>query len=330
MITVFLVKKNTNDNNSSQNIIETNVTSFTTDLTKAVETNKSSIVVVSNGISSSTGVIYKSNGEKTYIVTTYHGVSSDQAINVTFASGATFEATLVGKDIYSDIAVIEVNTNVDTIGIKFGDSNLIKDGEIVVCIGTPNSTTYANSNEIGIISKSLISLPNSINYENETIEYVTNLIQLSSSIAHGYSGAPVLNMAGEMIGIVSMKNDTAVFALPVNEIKIIVENIINNVEFNKMQLGIKGLFVEKLETYEKNQLNIPLDVNSGYYVSNVKLASLANTLEIKEGDVIVSINEITINNYNDLLNVEYLNTDSLSIVVVRNNETLTLTGTIND
>lgn len=329
MITVFLAN-NKVDNNNEQNVIETNVTGFATDLTKAVETSKSSVVVVSTNISTATGVIFNNNDNSTYVVTTYHSVADDLPITITFASGASFEGELVGKDIFADIAVIKVDTNVETNPIKFGNSNIIKNGEIVVCIGTPSSNMYSNTNEIGIISNSLISLSNSINYEEKTFDYVTNMIQLSSGIAHGYSGAPVLNMAGEMVALVTMKNETAVFALPTNEIKIIAENIINGNEYKKIQLGIKGLFVEKLETYEKNQLNIPLDVNSGYYVNNVRPLSLANLFEIKEGDIIVSINDISINNYNDLLSCLYSNADSLVIQIIRNNESISITGSIDD
>lgn len=328
-ITVFLIN-NKLDNNNEQNVIETNVTGFATDLTKVVETSKSSVVVVSTSVSTATGVIFNNNGDSTYVVTTCHSVDDNLPITIIFASGATFDGQLIGKDIFADIAVIKVDTNVDTNPIKLGNSNIIKNGEIVVCIGTPVSSAYANTNEIGIISNSLISLSNSINYEEKTIDYISNMVQLSSGVTHGYSGAPVLNMAGEMIALVTMKNETAVFALPTNEIKIIVENIISGNEYEKIQLGIKGLFVEKLETYEKNQLNIPLDVNSGYYVNNVRSLSLANSLEIKEGDIIISINDISINNNNDLLSFEYSNTDSLTIQIIRNNENITLVGNIND
>lgn len=328
ILTVF-VFNNKNSVQENTDIVETKVTGFSTDLTEVIDNCKSSIVTIETNNSISSGLIYKTNSNSVYILTTYHGVQ-DKTCKVTFASGATYEANVVNKDIFADVCVIEVETNVEVLPTKLGNSNLVKEGEFVVIIGTPKSIQYALSNEIGVVSSSLRSINNSVNFENTNYEYINNVIQLSGNINAGYSGAPVLNMAGEVVGMITMKDDTAVFATPINELKIIADNIINGNEYTKIQFGIKGKFVNLLESYEKNQLNIPLDVNNGYYINSVMNSSLAANAGIKEGDVIISINGLEINDYDDLLSIEYDNTDTFNITVVRNNETINLVGKIND
>lgn len=329
-LTVLLSANKKEDPINQTSVIETNVTGFSTDLTKVIEQSKSSVVVVETNNFVSSGIVYKYIEGKAYIVSSYHGISDDSEIKVTFASGAVYDAKLLGKDIFADLAVLEIDSNVDIIPIKLGDSNIINNGEFMVCIGTPKSTQYANSSGLAFVSSKLRSLNNSIIYNEEPFEYVTNLIQLDANLSQGYSGAPVINMAGETIGIVTMKDDVAYFAMPINEIKYIADNIIDNNDYLKIQFGFRGQFVKDLEVYEKNQLNIPLDVIDGYSIKEVKANSLASKIGLKEQDIILSINEIQIKTYDDLLEAEYKEITDLSFDIIRNNELLTLTGTIND
>lgn len=327
-LTVFVFNNNATKPNNT-NLTETTVTGFSTDLTKVIGQSKKSVVTVESNITTSTGFVYSVN-DKAYIVTTYHGLNNENPIKVVFDNGANYDATLLDKDIFADIAVLEVLIDTELPEIKLGNSNVLKDGEYAVTIGTPKSVQYSSSSSVAIVSSALRSINNSIVFEEKPYEYISNVIQLTANINPGYSGAPVFNMAGEVVGVITMKDDTAVFALPINEVKIIVDNIIAGNVINKKQFGIKGLFVSNIESYEKNQLNIPLDVNNGYYVNNVRIASLASNIGILQGDVILSINDIQIETYDDLLSAEYLITNVFNIKVIRNNETISLTGTIND
>ncbi|MDO5440511.1 MAG: trypsin-like peptidase domain-containing protein [Erysipelotrichaceae bacterium] len=309
---------------------ETTVTGFSTDLTKVVESSKAGVVVVETNMSLSSGIVYKYDNGICYIVTTAHSVADASSISVVFASGATYDASLLDKDNFADIAVLKVETNVEIAPIILGDSELLKDGEFLTCIGTPKNTQYAFSNELAVVSSKLRTITNSITFDDNLYEYYTSIIQLSSNVAEGYSGAPIINMNGEVVGLITMKDANATFALPINEIVIVANNIINETEYNKIQLGVKGLFVNELEMYEKTQLNIPLDVNNGFYVNGVKVTTLASNMGVKQGDVILSINGLAINSYNDLLAVEYSEATSFDLEIVRSNEIINLVGSIND
>lgn len=330
VLTVVLVNKKEVLTTNETNLNEVTVTGFSTDLTKVAEQVKSSVVVVETTSGVSSGVIYNNKNEIIHILTTCHSIDDAENIKVVFASGATYDAKLVNRDIYSDLAIIEVESDIEVMPAKLGDSRLIKDGEFMICIGTPKNLQYSFSNELAIVSSKLRTINNSITFDNKQYDYYLDTIQLSSNIQEGYSGAPIINMAGEVQGIITMKDDTAVFALPINEAAIIADNIINSETSNKIQFGFKGQLITSLENYEKNQLNIPLDINNGLFINNVRVNSLANSLGLKAGDIILSINGIEINDFNDLLKIEYSEANTFELEIVKNNERVTLTGSIND
>lgn len=320
-----------NDNTTNvEDITLTSVTGFSTDLSEVVDKVKSSVVTIDTTSSLASGFIYKYVPNKAYVVTAFHAVEKAPLLKVIFASGASYDAKIIGKDIYADVAVLEVESPVKLIPVSTGNSNLLKDGEFIITIGTPKSLQYVSSSKLGIISSKLRTIINSIEVNKETYEYYTSVIQLNSDVSEGYSGSPIFNMNGEVEGIITMKDDEAVFALPINEVRLIVDKIINEEEFTKIQFGIKGSIVANLEKYERNQLNIPLDVTNGYYVNNVKLSSLGFNLGLKQGDVIISINGVNINTYDDLLNIQYTETNEFRLEVVRENERIELIGSIND
>lgn len=330
ILTSIIVTNKKEENSNQTNVNEVTVTGFSTDLTKVIEQSKSSVVVVETNNALSSGIIYGTNENSIYVVTTCHGVADASIINVVFASGASYEATLVGQDVYADIAVLEVKTNVVVNPIKLGNSDLLNDGEFLVAIGTPKNSQYSFSNDLAIVSSKLRTISNSITYDDKQYEYYEDVIQLSSNVAEGYSGAPVLNMEGEVQGLIIMKDDVAVFALPINEVRIVADNIINEVAYAKTRFGFKGQVVSGLETYEKNQLNIPLDINYGLYISLIRVNSIAANAGLRVGDVVLSINGNSINSYTDLLKIAYSENKEFSFEVVRNNDTITLLGNTND
>lgn len=329
ILTAVIFNKKEQEINQT-NINETVVTGFSTDLSKVIDQTKAGVVVIETNNALSSGFIYSSNDDATYVVTTCHSVNDVSYLKVVFASGASYDASVLGKDIFADIAVLKVDTNIETTPISLGNSDLLKDGEFLVCIGTPKNAQYTYSNEMAIVSSKLRTITNSIEFDNSQYEYYESVIQLSSQVSEGYSGSPIINMNGEVQGVITMKDDVVVFALPINEVKIVVNNIINGEEYSKMQFGYKGVLVSSLENYEKNQLNIPLDVNSGLYINNVRITGIASSAGLKIGDVLLSINNVSINSYADLLNIEYTKTDSFTFVVNRNNEEISLVGSIND
>lgn len=329
---ILLTGNSGNKNDNKQEIVnQYNVSGFSTDFTNIVDNNISSVVSIDADKTISSGFAYKQVDNYEYIICTYHGVADARSINVVFDSGYNANASVVGYDAYCDIAVLQVEVPFTVKDVKIGDASRSKAGEFVICIGTPNSLDYANSIEMGMVSSPLVCVDNEIIYNGTKISYYTNLLGLTANLENGYSGSPIINMNSEVIAILTMKyNDDCCFALPINEAIIVAEKIINNEEYSKIQLGIKGTFISKMKNYEKTNLNIPIDTINGLYVEKVRPSSLCDLSGIKAKDIILSINNIAINDYNSELNICYSKASTCEFKVLRNNEELTLIGTIND
>lgn len=322
VLTTMLANKDNNEENNVYN--QVNVTGFSTDFTSIIDEHKTSIVSINaNGVIS-TGFVYKQEGDNVYILTSYHGVADASSYYVYFANNYSCNAELIGKNIYTDIAVLKVTSPYEIQALSLADSSFIKSGEFVISIGTPFSLEYDASVELGMISNPSRTIENSVTVNDETIEYNLDVIQLSSNLKPGYSGSPILNMNGEVIGMTTMSLDNNLnFAITSNEIKILANKLINNEQVIKYQLGIKGNYIANMPMFEKSSLNLPVDLLTGMYVEKLSENSLALTAGVKQGDVILSINGIEMLNSDSYLSVVYSETEFFEFVVQRNNEILT-------
>ena len=321
---------NKENNSNTTNINEYNVSGFSTDFTKVVDENKSSIVTINADNTILSGFVYLQENDDVYVVSAYHGINSANNINIILDSNYSVNASLVGYDFLSDIAILKFTSPYMINSMKLGDSTLLKEGEFVISIGTPISLDYASSCQLGMISKGILTVENSITYNSETHNYFLDVIQLSSNLPKGYSGSPVINMNGEVVGMNTMDlNDELNFALTSNEIRIVADRIINNESVNKNLFGIKATYIKDMPNYEKTNLNLDIDIISGMYVSKVKENSLAFNAGIKTGDVITKINNKLIDNLDSYLEVTYQELDPIEFEVIRNGQTINL-GVNND
>lgn len=336
ILTIWLTVNTVSTNKEKERGIEENinkyvVSGFSTDLTKVVDSVKSSVVTVNADGTISSGFVYKQDENKVYVITSYHGIENAISIYVTFDNAYVTTAKVVHNDIFSDIAILEIETPYEIKPMVLGDSSICTTGEFVISIGTPTSIDYAGTVELGLISNELISIENEITVNDKKYSYFEDLIQISSNLKPGYSGAPIINMKGEVIGMCLMNDDSGNnFVLPINEIRTLCDRYFVSDSAHKVQLGIKGIYVNKLENYEKSYLNLSLETINGLYVLKVKENSISNIAGVKAGDVIKSINGKDIANTNDYLNAVYTNETSFEFIVNRNNEDLKFIGVIND
>ena len=317
-------------NNNTTNINEYNVSGFSTDFTKIIDENRSSIVTINADNTISSGFVYRQDNNDVYVVSSYHGITNANNISVILDSSYSVNATLVGYDYLGDIAILKLSSPYMINGLKIGDSTLLKEGEFVISVGTPLSLDYAASAQLAMISKGNLTIENSITYNNEQYNYYLDVIQLSSNLPKGYSGSPILNMNGEVVGMNIMDlNNELNFALTVNELRIVADKIINNEEINKHQFGIKGKYIVNMPNYEKTNLNLDIEIISGIYVQKVKENSLAMLAGVKAGDILTKINDDIITTLDDYLNVSYKQAENIVFEVIRNNQITTL-GVVHD
>lgn len=307
----------------TKTINEININGISTDFTKIVDEKKDSLVTVNAGGNIGSGFAYKQNDNDIYILTAYHTIADATSYYVTFANGINSNASLAGKNIYADLAVLKVSSPYSIETLDLADTTLTKSGEFVICIGTPISNDYDQSVELGMVSNEFRTIENSITVVDKNINYYLDTVQLSSNLKSGYSGSPIINMNGEVIGMITMSlQDGYNFAITANEIKIIADKIINEQDIVKYQLGIKGSYISKMPMFERSNLNLTIETISGLYIERLLDNSIALNAGVKAGDVLLSINGVELNDINDYLKVVYTQTDSFEFKVLRNDQNM--------
>jgi serine protease Do len=262
------------------------------------------------------GIVISEDG---YIMTNYHvvsgadkksGLSNRTVLEVFMPDGREAEAKYVGGDSETDLAVIKIELD-DLVIAELGDSSKLEVGELAVAIGNPLGMEFAGSVTVGVIS----ALNRTIVMEDKTM----NLIQTDAAINNGNSGGALLNSKGEVIGINSVKIAASGveglgFAIPINEAKPIVQQLmIYGYVKGRPFIGISG---EEISDILARFYNL----TKGVYITHVSPGSGAERAGIRQGDILVSLDDKTVETMDDIdiIKDEYKPGDTVTAVVVRN------------
>ena len=281
--------------------------------------------------SEGSGVIYKKSGNTAYIVTNNHVVKGSSALQVIMSNGKKVNAQLVGADSATDLAVLKINAaNVTTVA-QFGNSNSITAGQDVLAIGSPMGSEYANTVTKGIVSAKNRTL------KAGTDGTLTSVIQTDAAINAGNSGGPLINMAGQVIGINSMKlssdnEGSSVegmgFAIPSNEVVSIINQLIKNGKIERPALGIGMVDLSNVTTdQQQSVLKLPTSVTKGVVVMQINSGSAAASAGLKQYDVITQLGDKKITNASTLKAAlyKYKVGDSAKLTYYRNGKQQTTT-----
>ncbi len=293
------------------------------------QTGKDSFQEASEG----SGVIYKKSGDAAYVVTNNHVINGAAQIQVMLHDGQKVTATLVGKDAMTDLAVLKIAADKVTTTAAFGDSNKIQVGQKVLAIGSPLGSQYASSVTEGIISakKRLVesSSEDGQNYGGSTV------IQTDAAINPGNSGGALVNSAGQVIGINSMKlaqssDGTSVegmgFAIPSNEVVTIVNELVKKGKITRPQLGVRVIALQGIPEGYRSRLKINSTLKSGIYIASVNKNSSAANAGMKSGDVITKVDGKKIDDVASLHSILYSHKvgDTVNVTVNRNGKDVNL------
>ena len=253
------------------------------------------------------GVIYKKDGKEAYIVTNNHVVDGAKKLEIMLSDGSKITGELVGKDTYSDLAVVKVSSDKIKTVAEFADSNSLTVGEKAIAIGSPLGTEYANSVTEGIVS----SLSRTVTMQNDNGETVsTNAIQTDAAINPGNSGGALVNIEGQVIGINSSKisSTSAVagsavegmgFAIPSNDVVEIINQLEKDGKVTRPALGISMADLNSLSSSTTSKLDLPDKVKSGVVVGSVQKGMPADG-KLQENDVITEIDGKEISSKTDI------------------------------
>ena len=267
--------------------------------------------------SAGSGFIISSDG---YIVTNYHVVKGATSVKVTLYSGDTYDATVIGGDSDYDVAVIKINAS-GLPAVTLGNSADVNVGDTVLAIGNPlGELTFSMSQ--GIVS----CCDRAINVDGTPF----NMIQVDASINPGNSGGPLVNLYGEVVGIVSAKyssySNTTVeglgFAIPISDVRAIITDIIENGQVTgKAYLAIKaGTMTEQMAA------QYDIDITEGVFVYSTESGGAGEKAGLQLGDVITKLNDTTITSMTDLTMAKkgYKAGDTVTLTVYRSGEYITL------
>lgn len=324
--------------NATVENVNYDVKSSTTDVIEKVNSSVVGVLVYANGTASGSGsgVVYRVDGKTAYIITNAHVVSGATDVQVVFSNKESVNATIVGSDTYSDIAVLKLTADFDMTAIKCGDSSLLDQGETVLAIGSPLGIEYAGTVTQGIVSGIDRTVSVDLNDDGQE-DWDMNVIQTDAAINPGNSGGALVNMAGELVGITSMKlSNTSVegmgFALPINDVIASVEQIIENGKVTRPQIGISGVSLSGYSSYQLRYYRINTDLTDGIYVSRVTSGGAASKAGIQEGDIIVKFDGKEVTTYKSFLTELYSKEpgDKVSVVVNRNGTEKTIEVTLGE
>jgi serine protease Do len=306
--------------------------SVDTSVTAAVEKVSPAVVTVTATIPGSTGffgltpdqqvsgsgVIISQDG---YILTNNHVIDGATDISVVLANGTQAPAKLISADPYGDLAVLKIEGKVPAVA-TLGNSDLLKPGETVAAIGSPLGD-FKNTVTVGVISATGRVLDSGNGFQLE------DLIQTDAAINQGNSGGPLINLAGQVIGINTMIVRNAGyggtvaeglgFAISSNTARVVSDQIITKGSFARPNLGISWQSINPSIAYRYD-----LPVQWGVYVTDVTSGGAAEKYGIQKGDIIMRIGDNVIGE-----NLAYVNAlfryqpgDSVEIDVVRNRKNL--------
>ena len=267
--------------------------------------------------SAGSGFILTKDG---YIVTNYHVVKDGETVKVTLYNGDEYEAKYVGGDEDYDIAVIKVEA-ADLQPVTLGDSGSLNVGDHVLAIGNPlGELTFSMSG--GMVS----CVNRAINVDGTPF----NMIQTDASINPGNSGGPLMNLYGEVVGIVSAKysstgNESVEglgFAIPINDVFAMIQDIMTNgYVTNKPYLGVTaGTMTEQMAAQYR------YDITSGVFIYSVEEDSAADQAGLKMGDVITKVDGTAITSMEDLTvaKKQYSAGDTCTLTVYREGQETTV------
>ncbi|GBC63807.1 peptidase S1 [Desulfonema ishimotonii] len=253
------------------------------------------------------------DGTKGFILTNAHVISRAGKITVTLRDEREFEATIVGADPDSDLAVLRIRSETPLPAVKMGGSADLMIGEDVIAIGNPFG--FSHTVTTGVIS----ALNRSIRAE-ETVYH--DFIQTDASINPGNSGGPLLNINGVLIGIntaIYAKAQGIGFAIPISRARRIVEDLIR---YGEVTAGWLGIMVQNLDPSLARYMNLPRE--TGVLARKVDRDSPAHQADIREGDILLSVGSLDIHSaggFNAALR-GYAVGDRVNITLRRDGKTL--------
>ena len=288
-------------------------------------------------VGTGSGFIYKKDDNKGYVLTNCHVIDDSNRFEIILSNGETVEAKLLGKDEYSDIAVLSIDKDKVTKVATLGDNDLIEVGNTVFTVGSPMGEEYSGSVTRGIISSITRGIISGKDRMMENNSILTKVIQTDAAINPGNSGGPLVNLAGEVIGITSMKLASSQiegmgFAIPINDVKEYVKYLEEGKEISRPALGVSLINASDRYKLYYYRINVDTSIEEGAVIAKIQNGGPADKAGLEVGDVIVKIDDYKIENYSRLRYYlyKYKINDKIKVTYIRGSKEHTIEVTLSE
>jgi serine protease Do len=325
--------------NNTDQVLTVNTSEIETTITKAVQNTGPAVVTVIGTIPgqdsfwgptgdqqvSGSGVFISQDG---YVLTNNHVVDGTTDVSIVLSDGTQQKATIVGTDQYADVAVLKTEGTVPAVA-SLGNSDVLNPGETVIAIGSPLGD-FKNTVTVGVVSATGRSIDTGMGYQIE------GLIQTDAAINEGNSGGPLVNLAGDVIGINTLVvrgsgSGTVAeglgFSIPINTAQAVAKQILQNGFVPHPYLGIQW---QAITPSIAARYRLPADW--GVYVTDVSSNSPASKAGLRQGDIITVIGNVTLDETHSYINTLFLHQpgDQVTLTIVRGSKTLELQVTLGE
>ncbi len=252
-------------------------------------------------LSSGTGFVYAKDDKYGYVLTNAHVVSGATKVQGVLSNNNSVDLTILGSDSYTDLAVLRMDVKNVLQVASIGDSKNIGIGNTVFTVGSPMGSSYAGTVTKGILSGKdrLIETTTSTNVFN-TESYIVKVIQTDAAISPGNSGGPLVDLAGDVIGITSLKLvDEQVegmgFAIPIEDAMNYVDVLEQGKAIERPLVGVQLLDLTNKYALYRYGINVDSSIKAGVILVKVNPGYPASDGGLKDGDIVTKIdgNNIT-------------------------------------
>ena len=297
MLGAYLISKNVSveqvvKNITTSELVENSISSSVDKVYYSTVT----VIAYSNNkqISSGTGFIYKIDDGKAYIMTNNHVIDgADKAVVEFNDDSERIESTIIGGDIYADIAVLTIEDKGYST-IEIGEVESLKLGDTIFTVGSPMGINYKGTVTKGILSGKERMVE--VNLSSSTTDYYMKVLQLDAAVNPGNSGGPLCDVSGKVVGIISLKIvqdevEGMGFAIPIEDALNYALLIEEGGEISRPYLGISMIDLTEEYYLWQNRITIPDNVSEGVAVLSVENDTPASKAGLQKGDIIIKINE---------------------------------------
>jgi len=244
-------------------------------------------------VSTGTGFVYKIDKNKAYIMTNNHVVADADTVKVELNDNNNrYDAIIVGGDVYSDIAVLTVDSKYLSESVEIGNSDALKLGDTIFTVGTPLGINYKGSVTKGVVSG--LDRLVEVSLSSNTNDYFMKVIQLDAAVSPGNSGGPLCNVNGQVVGIITLKIvedevEGMGFAIPIEDAIEYAETIEEGGKITRPYIGVSMVDLTQKDYLAQNNISIPDNIKKGIVVVDVVDGSPASIAKLQKGDIIVSL-----------------------------------------